>query len=74
MATYVYLMEHPQHGRMNVPQAKHQEFVDAGYVEIERRQLAEIAPSPKVKAVAEKAAEPVEKKAPSRKASGSKKK
>jgi len=69
MATYVYLMEHPRDGRMNVPQAKHQEYLDAGFVVLERIERPEIAPSPKVAAV-KKAAKPAEKKkAPSRKAS-----
>jgi hypothetical protein len=61
MATYTYLMVHPRHGRINVPQDKYQEYLDAGYMELKRTEQAEIAPSPKVKA-AKPAAKPASKK------------
>jgi len=52
MATYIYiyLMEHPHKGRMSVPQAKHQEYLDKGYVDVERIEREEFAPAPKAKA------------------------
>lgn len=70
MAT-VYLMEHQTKGRMHVPQAKQQEYLNAGFVVIERIVRPEIAPSPKAAALAPEKAAP---KAPAKKASTPKKK
>jgi len=39
---FVALMEHPQKGRMNVPEKKFQEYLEAGWVEIERIEVEEV--------------------------------
>ena len=64
MARLVYLMEHPSRGRMNVPQEKLQEYLDAGFVEVSRQELPDAAPKAAPKAEPKPKPQPAPKAAP----------